>query len=258
MEKLSHAYIVSSASAEARSSMARLLAAQMLCSGNSKPCGVCRDCRKVSAGVHPDLCTVRRLTDDKGNPKRDIQVGQVRDMLQEAYILPNEASGRVFVIEDADTMNAAAQNAALKLLEEPPANVYFILCAENPDRLLPTVRSRCANLRRNTEAEGSDGETLEAAAEYLRLVGSGDEAELLAWCIAHENLSIADTVSLLEAAKVLETDMLCGRRGSVFAERRQIAENMALLDRCIEYLRVNTGVKHIFGLLAVKSVPAKK
>ena len=74
MEKLSHAYIVSSASEEEGLKQAVTLASKMLCSGmGKKPCGVCRDCRKIKAGVHPDLGFVRRSLDDKGNKKRDIQ-----------------------------------------------------------------------------------------------------------------------------------------------------------------------------------------
>lgn len=141
MEKLSHAYIVSSASEEEGLKQAVTLASEMLCSGmGKKPCGVCRDCRKIKAGVHPDLGFVRRSLDDKGNKKRDIQVDQIRDMGADAYVLPNEANGKVYIIEEAETMNESAQNAALKLFEEPPDGVHFILA-----RLIPKSFSRpCA------------------------------------------------------------------------------------------------------------------
>ena len=87
MEKLSHAYIVSSASEEAGLDKARELAAGMLCSGaGKKPCGLCRDCRKVKARVHPDLTIVSQLTDDKGNRKKEILVDQIRDMSADAYV----------------------------------------------------------------------------------------------------------------------------------------------------------------------------
>ena len=135
MEKLSHAYIVSSASEEEGLKQAVTLASKMLCSGmGKKPCGVCRDCRKIKAGVHPDLGFVRRSLDDKGNKKRDIQVDQIRDMGADAYVLPNEANGKVYIIEEAETMNESAQNAALKLFEEPPDGVHFILCPKSISR----------------------------------------------------------------------------------------------------------------------------
>ena len=164
MEKLSHAYIVSSASEEVGLARATELAAEILCSGTGKkPCGVCRDCRKVRTGVHPDLGFVRRPSDDKGNKKRDIQVDQIRDMGADAYILPNEASGKVYIIEEAETMNESAQNAALKLFEEPPAGVHFILCTANPEKLLITVRSRCAMIRCNNGSEPENREMAELA-----------------------------------------------------------------------------------------------
>lgn len=81
MEKLSHAYIVSSASENARMGKAFYLAEKMLCqSEGERPCGVCRDCRKVKARVHPDLAVVERITDDKGKQKKEILVDQVRAM----------------------------------------------------------------------------------------------------------------------------------------------------------------------------------
>ena len=67
------------------------------------------------------------MTDDKGRPKREIMVDQVRAMAADASILPNEAERKVYVIHEAELMNESAQNAALKLLEEPPAWVVFIL-----------------------------------------------------------------------------------------------------------------------------------
>ena len=259
MEKLSHAYIVSAASESERARQSRLLAAKMLCgSAGERPCGVCRDCMKVSAGVHPDLSVVKRLVDDKGAQKREIVVDQIREMSLNAYILPNEAHSRVFIVDEADKMNLNAQNAALKLLEEPPKNVYFILSAENPEKLLPTVRSRCAVLRFNTEAEEEDAEIAAIAEEYLECLKSGSSLELLAWCVSHENMERADVVSFFGAVKQRCADMLCGRRAAVWEDKKCIMDIIMLSDKCLERLKVNTGVKQIFGLLAVKSLPAKE
>ena len=157
MQKLSHAYILSSASENARMGKAFYLAEKMLCqSEGERPCGVCRDCRKVKARVHPDLAVVERITDDKGKQKKEILVDQVRAMGADAYILPNEAAEKVYIIKDADTMNEQAQNAALKILEEPPKGVHFILCVSNPERLLVTVRSRCVLVSCAGEEDAGD------------------------------------------------------------------------------------------------------
>ena len=142
-KRLSHAYIISAPTREEGLCEARRLAAAAVCDDSlHAPCGKCRACRKADANIHPDIITVERLTDDKGKKKREIIVDQVRDMNSDACILPNEASRKVYIIDEADTMNLAAQNAALKLLEEPPADVLFLLTAPSAATVLQTVRSR--------------------------------------------------------------------------------------------------------------------
>ena len=155
-ERVSHAYIVASASEEARRGTALRLAAAMLCeSSGDRPCGDCRHCRKVFSGIHPDVVSVAPALDDKGRKRREILVEQVRFISADAQVMPNEARVKVYAIHDAERMNAAAQNALLKLLEEPPASAAFILCASNPALLLPTVRSRCVLLRQNADEAGA-------------------------------------------------------------------------------------------------------
>ena len=83
--------------------------------------------------------TIERRTDDKGKQKREIAVDQIRQMVFDAVARPQTAEHKVYVVRDAQLMNTAAQNAALKLLEEPPASAAFILCAANTAMLLPTV-----------------------------------------------------------------------------------------------------------------------
>ena len=84
---------------------------------------------------------VESLPDSKGNLKRDITVDQIREISADAYILPNEADRKVYIINEAEKMNLSAQNASLKLLEEPPNGAVLLLCTDNPSALLPTVRS---------------------------------------------------------------------------------------------------------------------
>lgn len=257
MEKLSHAYIIASPSAEQRESIALELASAILCSGaGKKPCGVCRDCRKVCSGVHPDLMRIGRRSDEGGKQKREILIDQIREMGADAAVLPNEAGAKVYVIEDADTMNERAQNAALKLFEEPPANVHFLLCAENPDKLLVTVRSRCVEIRRNAEDGPVGDEAAKMAEEYLACLRSGKASELLAWCMRNEQTDTKRTLEFISAAKRSLADMLCGKVQPLTADKSRIMGIIKLLDRCAQYLRVNTGIRHIFGLLAVRSLTA--
>lgn len=250
MEKLSHAYIVSSADADVCLEKAISLAQMMLCTSPGKrPCGVCRDCRKIAARIHPDVMHIGRATDDKGVKKPLIPVDSVRAMSADAVVLPNEARGKVYIVEDAEYMNEQAQNAALKLLEEPPKGVHFILCTANPQRILITIRSRCVELHCNSEA-GYDEGMLTAAREYIACLGRGNAAEITAWCFEHEKLELRELPEFLECVKKELSEKLPGS-----SCRKSVMENIRLVDRCLDYGRVNTGVKHIMGLLAVRSVP---
>ena len=97
-ERVSHAYIVASASEEARRETAQRLAAAMLCeSDGERPCGECRHCRKVFAGIHPDVISVAPGVDDKGRKRREILVDQVRFISADAQVMPNEARVKVYV-----------------------------------------------------------------------------------------------------------------------------------------------------------------
>lgn len=249
MEKLSHAYIVSSASEKQRNETARSLAAKMLCQSKNAPCGVCRDCRKVAAGVHPDLITVTRALDDSGNKKRDMTVDQIREMSADAIVLPNEAKAKVYIIEDADTMNTSAQNAALKLFEEPPQNVAFILCVQNIDRLLVTVRSRCVAIKKNAPDPEPSEEAAKLAQDYLAAVKSGNRLKMLEFCTANEGIDTRTAAEFIEAARSILIRELAATADE--DKKKSIMEKIDVLGRCTYYLRVNTGIRHIFGLLSV-------
>lgn len=252
---LSHAYIIA-AQPEAGFARAQQLAQAMLCSGSgAKPCGLCRDCRKAAAGIHPDILVTVRQKDDKGKEKREIYVEQVRDIVASAVILPNEAEKKVYVIRDAGTMNAAAQNALLKILEEPPAFDAFILIADNAGQLLETVRSRCVTLY---EAGGTDDapgeEALSRAADYLSAAEAGDRWALVRFANENGELSGAEALEFVQATKRRLTDLLCGREAAGKLSRRDALHLTQLMDKAAEYLKFNVGVKHLMGMLAAETI----
>ena len=253
--RMAHAYILSSPDRDEALRLARVMAAAAVCEkGGAEPCGLCRPCRKAQAGIHPDIITVRRLADDKGRQKREITVDQIRQVSMDAIVLPNEAGRKVYIIEEADAMNVPAQNAALKLLEEPPAGALFLLTAANPGQLLPTVRSRCAELKLNGEQSEADEVSAALAREYIKAVANRDPARLYAWCAKNEGLDTASAAAFLSCAGELAADMLCGRASRRGMSAGELLDLSQLLERCGRYLRVNVGVKHIFGLLAVDSI----
>jgi len=104
------------------------------------PCGVCKACRKIKSGNHPDIIRIKPSG-------QVIKIEQIRDLRITIAMKPYAAKLRVVIIDDAQTMNPAAANALLKVLEEPPDRTVFILIAENRRGLLPTINSRCQPIR---------------------------------------------------------------------------------------------------------------
>ena len=143
--RLPHAVLIEGDVGTGRHTLANFIAKAALCKEAHKPCGVCKDCDLIQKGGHPDVLTV--TPEDK---KKNIGVNQIRQLKTEAYIKPHQAKKRVFIIDFADTMNAQSQNALLKILEEPPAQVMFILIAESKAAFLDTIISRCVILTLTT------------------------------------------------------------------------------------------------------------
>lgn len=104
-------------------------------------CGPCAACVRIARGSHPDVLIVE--PGDTGSIKVDV----VRDVVERAGYRPFEGRRRVLIVDDAEAMMPAAQNALLKTLEEPPSGSVFMLITSHPDALLPTVQSRCPRLR---------------------------------------------------------------------------------------------------------------
>lgn len=256
--RIPHACLICAPTGETALEKAKALAMAAVCSGEgAKPCGVCRDCRKVQSGVHPDVVTLSRPMDDKGKQKQNITVDQIRALSADAVVLPNEAARKVYIIDEAETMNPAAQNAALKLLEEPPAHVVFLLCAARPMQLLETVRSRCAMVKLGAAAEtdAPDEASLKLAEGYLKAVNTRDEAQIFRWCAANEGLDPQAMAAFLDALRLRLADMLCLRLKSGRLRREELMDLFRLSERCTAYLKVNTNVKQLFGLLAVDALP---
>lgn len=134
--KIPHAIILEGEEGLGKKTLAEFIAQAFLCGNNNKPCNTCKSCHLVKVGSHPDL----NITVPEG---AEIKVDQIRALRNEAYLAPMMCDGRVFIIQSAELMNTNSQNALLKILEEPPQKVCFILLCKNASSLLPTVRSRC-------------------------------------------------------------------------------------------------------------------
>ena len=136
---ISHFYLISGPEGSGKHTLAHQLAEAILCEGRQKPCGSCAHCRKMRSGSHPDFITVE-------DPEhKNVAVKIVRQIRDDMFIRPNEAERKIYLFPQE--LGLEGQNALLKILEEPPAYGVFLLLTDNPDKLLPTVRSRCTELK---------------------------------------------------------------------------------------------------------------
>lgn len=138
--RLPHTIILEGGSENDRLNLARLLAKVHVCSGENVPCGVCSDCVKAGKGFHPDIFEAIAT---EGN-KDPLKVDAVREIRSNAFVFPNEAARRVFILHNMNFANEQAQNALLKILEEPPEYVRFVLTCPVSSSLLGTILSRAA------------------------------------------------------------------------------------------------------------------
>ncbi len=122
---------------------ARNLAKTVNClSENNKPCEICLSCKKINSQIHPDVFFV----EPKG-ASSSVGIDQIREAINRANLKPYEGKSKVFIINNAHSMNVAASNAFLKTLEEPPENTIFVLISRSKELLLPTIVSRCYIIR---------------------------------------------------------------------------------------------------------------
>ncbi len=140
-----HAYILAGPHGSGKHTVALSFAAALACENRHQndrplPCLTCPTCRKIMQGKSPDVIWI-------GKTGHSVKIEQIRTLKNDVFTLPNDLEDKIYVIEDADTMTEAAQNAFLLTLEEPPTFVHFFLLCERPEKLLETVRSRAPVLR---------------------------------------------------------------------------------------------------------------
>lgn len=242
--RLSHAYLITGPSSSGRQALALSLAQALVCSGKERPCGICSHCKKVRDGIHPDVTVVAPAPG-----KRDILVDQVRALRADAYVRPNEAARKVYLIDPASSLNDSAQNSLLKVLEEGPAYAAFLLLAEAAGQLLPTVRSRCEQISL-VPAPEEDQAPGEEAVKLADLMLSGRESALLAHCVWLEKLSREEWTDLLSGTILVLEE----RAKADLSMAAQILPRIEHLKKLRSACGFNVGAGHLGGWLCAGNV----
>ncbi len=222
--KVSHAYILSGEEGMGKKTLANAFAMTLLCERSDKePCMQCHACKQMMSGNHPDVI---RVTHEKPG---SIGVDDIRMQINDTiYIKPYSSSYKIYLVDEAEKMTPQAQNALLKTIEEPPAYAVIMLMTTNQELFLPTILSRCIQLKlrplKDTqvsdylkEAMGVPEEKADVFAAFARgnlgkaiHLASSEEFGLLYRQILNllKNLKEMDISMLLDSIKKLQEDQL--------------------------------------------------
>lgn len=222
--KISHAYILAGEEGMGRKTLAKAFAMTLLCErSNREPCMECHACKQAMSGNHPDVIWVSH---EKPN---SIGVDDIRLQINDTiFIKPYSSAYKIYIVDEAEKMTVQAQNALLKTIEEPPAYVIIILITTNQEAFLPTILSRCIQLKlkplRNhvvseylMETMGVKESQAEVYAAFARgnlgkaiHLASSDEFQLMYRQVQNllKNVKEMDIWMLLDSIKRLQEDHL--------------------------------------------------
>ena len=147
-KKVSHAYIFDGTDGVGKKLVARVFASAILCdSFDGDLCGNCKSCHLTLNDSHPDLKVIDMTIGEDGKQKASISVESVRQFKKDVYLKPFFSDKKIYILENAEKMTTEAQNAMLKIFEEPPSYVTIILICNGLSGILSTIKSRAVTYK---------------------------------------------------------------------------------------------------------------
>ena len=232
-----HAYLLAGPQRTGKSTLAVNIAQAVNCAAPEPPCGTCPSCLRIAQGKQPDVATIQLPKD-----KSEIGIEQVHELQRSANLMPFEGRYKVFIINGAEQMSAEAANRLLKTLEEPPAKVLFVLLTSAPERVLPTILSRCLMVPMRPAPTAKIAKLLEQAhgqphdkAAMLARVCRGSVGWAIEACSNERLLSkrsdtLADLISLNDEAWDQRFAYAGELAGALARNREEARETLALWE----------------------------
>ncbi len=230
--RIAHAYLFYGMEGIGKRTVASVFARALNCEGETLPCGVCASCQKAERKTHPDILTIAA-------EGQFIKIGAVKELQEQMKFRPREGRRRVFILTEAERMNAAAANALLKTLEEPSAGNILLLTTSRPHALPLTILSRCQHLRFTPlpRAEVArflrEEDALDADAAEVLAASSGGSIGKAREMNREDYLTlrngILEYLSTDDPAEPLRRLAFAGRFGT---EREEIMERLQILRTC--------------------------
>lgn len=224
--RFSHAYIIEGGEGMGKRTLARLIAAALSCESSDRPCMNCINCGKILRDQSPDVSFVEAEKD-----RVQLGVDVIRRLREDAVFAANDLPAKFYIISEADTMNVQAQNALLKILEEPPPGVIFLLLSESAEKLLTTIRSRAPILRLEALTDEQLMAALETDERAMKLKQDDPRAFAAAIKLAGGSLGRAKVLADPEgAAGCLALFEKARRCMELLADRKNAAGELAFYE----------------------------